>query len=599
MNAITLFVVAALILVLAYRYYSAFIAAKVLALDASRPTPAQIHDDGQDYVPTNRWVLFGHHFAAISGAGPLIGPVLAAQFGYLPGFLWILIGVVLAGAVHDMFLLYASVRHDGQSLLGIITEELGPFSGWCASVAVLFLVILTMAGASISIVNALVESSWGAFTVGVTIPISIFFGVYLKWIRPGRIAEATIIGVSLIVAGVFVGSLVQESFLGPWLSFNRHQLSIGIPVYSFFAACLPVWFLLVPRDYLSSYIKIGTMVLLAFGIIMANPQLQMPAVTAYIAGNGPIIPGKVWPFLFIILSCGALSGYHSIVCSGTTPKMVKNESDIRVLGYGAMLVEGVVAITALVCATVIPQADYFAINTTPEVFKTLGMTVKELPVLSELIGERLHGRPGGATSLAVGMANIFSGIGDQKHLMKFWYYFAITFQALFILTLIDAGTRAGRYLLHEIGGAFYKPLRNTKWWPGVILTSSLICLAWGYLLNRGTISSIWPLFGTNNQLLGSIALVIGTTMLIKAGKKKYMWITIAPLLFIFTTAVTAGYQNVMNNYLPARNYLLICISIIFFILAMLVIINAIIHWVRLIAQGSESSGRAEPKSPSG
>jgi carbon starvation protein len=583
MNALTLFVISGLVFVLAYRYYSAFLAAKVLSLDGASPTPSQRRNDGRDYVPTNRWVLFGHHFAAISGAGPLIGPVLAAQFGYLPGFLWILIGAVLAGAVHDMFLLFASVRHDGQSLLTIIKGELGPFSGWVGSLAVLFLVILTMAGASISIVNALYRSPWGTFTVGVTIPISIFIGLYLKWIRPGRIVEATFIGVSLIVGGVFVGSIVPGSALGPYLSLSREQLNIGIPVYSFLAAGLPVWLLLLPRDYLSSYIKVGTMVLLAVGIVAANPVLQMPAMTTFVAGGGPVIPGKVWPFLFITLSCGALSGYHSIVCSGTTPKMVRSETDIRAIGYGAMLVEAVVAVTALVSATVFPQGDYFAINTTPEVFSKLGMKVQELPVLSQLIGEKLAGRPGGAVSLAVGMADIFSGISGNKQLMKFWYYFAITFQALFILTLIDAGTRAGRYLLHEIGGTFYKPLKDVTWWPGVVLTAGLFCLAWGYLLSRGTISTIWPLFGTNNQLLGSIALVVGSTMLIKAGKKRYLWVTLVPLTFLFITAVTAAYQNVVYNYLPRGNYLLATIAIVFFVLVVLIIGDAVRIWARLLS----------------
>lgn len=594
MTTIQLFLVAILVFALAYRYYSAFLAARVLCLDSSRQTPANVHDDGHDYVPTNRWILFGHHFAAISGAGPLIGPVLAAQFGYLPGFLWILIGAVLAGAVHDMILLFASVRHDGQSLLGIIKAELGPFSGWVASIAVLFLVILTMAGASISIVNALYQSPWGAFTVGVTIPISIFIGLYLRYLRPGHIGEATIIGVSLIVAGVFVGAVVPDSFLGPYLSLDRRQLGIGLPLYSFFAAGLPVWLLLLPRDYLTSYIKVGTMVLLGLGIILANPALQMPAITEFAAGNGPIIPGKVWPFLFITLSCGALSGYHSIVCSGTTPKMVKTESDIRLIGYGAMLIEGLIAITALVSATVIPQSDYFAINTTPEVFATLGMEVKDLPLLSSLVGENLAGRPGGAVSLAVGMADIFSGIGGQKQLMKFWYYFAITFQALFILTLIDAGTRAGRYLLHEIGGVFYKPLKNVNWMPGIVLTSGLFCLAWGYLLNKGTISTIWPLFGTNNQLLGSIALIIGTTMLIRAKKFKFLWITVLPLLFLFTTAVSAGYQNLVYNYLPEKNYLLAAIAIIFFILTMIVIIDAVRTWLKLWLNQREPAPEASP-----
>ncbi|RKO66547.1 carbon starvation CstA family protein [Desulfofundulus salinus] len=584
MHALTLVIIAALVFVLAYRFYGAFMAAKVLALDTNRPTPAQTHNDGRDYVPTNRWVLFGHHFAAIAGAGPLIGPVLAAQFGYLPGFLWILIGAVVAGAVHDMVILFASIRHDGQSLAEIARREVGNFSYWLASVAILFLLIIVLAGASVSVVNALFQSPWGTFTVGVTIPIALFIGIYLKWLRPGRIAEATVIGVTLIILGVVLGPVVQHSALAPYLTFTKKQLSVMIAAYGFLAAVLPVWLLLVPRDYLSTYMKIGTMLLLAAGVIIVNPVLQMPPVTQFVAGGGPVIPGKVWPFMFITIACGALSGFHALVSSGTTPKMVRSEADILPIGYGAMLTEGFVALMALIAATVLPAADYFAINSPPEVFAKLGMQVQDLPVLSQLVSENLAGRPGGAVSLAVGMADIFSKIGGLRHLMGYWYHFAIMFEALFILTLIDAGTRVGRYLMQEIGGAVYKPLKDHNWWPGIILTSGIFTLAWGYLLYGGSISTIWPLFGVNNQLLGSMALAIGTTMLIRMGKARYAWTTFIPMVFLTVTTITAGYQNIVINYLPKHNYLLAAISAIMLIMVILIIADSVRTWVKLLSQ---------------
>ncbi|MQL53532.1 carbon starvation protein A [Desulfofundulus thermobenzoicus] len=583
MRGLTLVITAALVFILAYRFYGAFLAAKVLALDPKRRTPAEAHNDGRDYVPTNRWLVFGHHFAAIAGAGPLIGPVLAAQFGYLPGTLWILIGAVVAGAVHDMVILFASVRHDGQSLAEIARREVGNFSYWLASVAILFLLIIVLAGASVSVVNALFQSPWGTFTVGATIPIALFIGAYLKWLRPGRIAEATVIGVTLIILGVVLGPAVQHSALAPLLTFNRQQLSVMIAAYGFLAAVLPVWLLLVPRDYLSTYMKIGTMLLLAVGVIVVNPVLQMPAVTQFVAGGGPVIPGKVWPFMFITIACGALSGFHALVSSGTTPKMVRNEADILPIGYGAMLTEGFVALMALIAATVLPAADYFAINSPPEVFAKLGMQVQDLPVLSQLVSENLAGRPGGAVSLAVGMADIFSKIGGLRHLMGYWYHFAIMFEALFILTLIDAGTRVGRYLMQEIGGVFYKPLKDHNWWPGIILTSGIFTLAWGYLLYGGTISTIWPLFGVNNQLLGSMALAIGTTMLIRMGKARYAWTTFVPMVFLAVTTITAGYQNIVINYLPKHNYLLAAISAIMLIMVILIIADSVRVWFQLFS----------------
>ncbi|MDQ0286878.1 carbon starvation protein [Desulfofundulus luciae] len=583
MRALTLVIIAALVFILAYRFYGAFLAARVLALDPKRRTPAEAHNDGRDYVPTNRWILFGHHFAAIAGAGPLIGPVLAAQFGYLPGTLWILIGAVVAGAVHDMVILFASIRHDGQSLAEIARREVGNFSYWLASVAILFLLIIVLAGASVSVVNALFQSPWGTFTVGVTIPIALFIGIYLKWLRPGRIAEATVIGVILIILGVVLGPVIQHSALAPLLTFNKQQLSLMIAAYGFLAAVLPVWLLLVPRDYLSTYMKVGTMLLLAIGVIIVNPVLQMPAVTKFVAGGGPVIPGKVWPFMFITIACGALSGFHALVSSGTTPKMVRSEADILPIGYGAMLTEGFVALMALIAATVLPAADYFAINSPPEVFTKLGMQVQDLPVLSQLVSENLAGRPGGAVSLAVGMADIFSKIGGLRHLMGYWYHFAIMFEALFILTLIDAGTRVGRYLMQEIGGTIYKPLKDHNWWPGIILTSGIFTLAWGYLLYGGSISTIWPLFGVNNQLLGSMALAIGTTMLIRMGKARYAWTTFIPMVFLSATTITAGYQNIVINYLPKHNYLLAAISIIMLIMVILIIADSVRVWVKLLS----------------
>lgn len=589
MRALTLVIIAALVFILAYRFYGAFLAARVLALDPKRRTPAEAHNDGRDYVPTNRWILFGHHFAAIAGAGPLIGPVLAAQFGYLPGTLWILIGAVVAGAVHDMVILFASIRHDGQSLAEIARREVGNFSYWLASVAILFLLIIVLAGASVSVVNALFQSPWGTFTVGVTIPIALFIGIYLKWLRPGRIAEATVIGVILIILGVVLGPVIQHSALAPLLTFNKQQLSLMIAAYGFLAAVLPVWLLLVPRDYLSTYMKVGTMLLLAIGVIIVNPVLQMPAVTKFVAGGGPVIPGKVWPFMFITIACGALSGFHALVSSGTTPKMVRSEADILPIGYGAMLTEGFVALMALIAATVLPAADYFAINSPPEVFARLGMQVQDLPVLSQLVSENLAGRPGGAVSLAVGMADIFSKIGGLRHLMGYWYHFAIMFEALFILTLIDAGTRVGRYLMQEIGSAVYKPLKDHNWWPGIILTSGIFTLAWGYLLYGGSISTIWPLFGVNNQLLGSMALAIGTTMLIRMGKARYAWTTFIPMVFLTVTTITAGYQNIVINYLPKHNYLLAAISAIMLIMVILIIADSVRTWVKLLSQKEQDT----------
>ncbi len=583
MHALVLVIIAACVFVIAYRFYSAFIAAKVLSLNPNRITPANLFNDGKDYVPTNRWLVLGHHFAAIAGAGPLVGPVLAAQFGYLPGFLWIVIGGVLAGAVHDMVVLFASVRHDGKSLAEIAKAYVSPYSYWLVLVTILFLLIIALAGLSIVVVNALFNSPWGTFTVGLTIPIAFFIGIYLKWLRPGKIVEATIIGVALVILAVFLGPIIKESPLAPIFTLNKKELSILIPLYGFLAAVLPIWLLLVPRDYLSSYMKIGTMVLLAIGVIVVNPIIKMPPITVFINGGGPIIPGKVWPFMFITIACGAISGFHSLISSGTTPKMVANEKDIRLIGYGAMLAESFVALMALIAATVLPTADYFAINTPPELFQKLGMQVQDLPYLSALVGEELAGRPGGAVSLAVGMADIFSRIGGLRHLMNYWYHFAIMFEALFILTVIDAGTRVGRYLMQEIGGILYPKFRDHGWMPGIILTSGVFTFCWGYLLYTGTISTIWPLLGVNNQLLAGMALAITTTFLLKMGKTKYIWVTGIPMTFVLITTVVAGYQNIFNNYLPKNNYLLAVISAIMIIMVGLILLDSIRVWIKIVS----------------
>ncbi|MBC2579924.1 carbon starvation protein A [Clostridium sp. DJ247] len=578
MNSIVLVIVGALILVLGYRFYGAFIAAKVLALDETRAVPSKIHEDGRDYVPTNKWVLLGHHFAAIAGAGPLIGPVLAAQFGYLPGALWILIGGVFAGAVHDIVVLLASVRHDGQSIAEIARTNLGERMGFITSIAVLFILIITMAGLGLPIVNSLYNSPWGTFTVGFTIPVAIFIGIYLKFIRPGRIAEATVIGMALILVGVIAGPYIQHTFLAPYLTFNVKQMSLILAFYGFCAAVLPVWLLLIPRDYLSTYMKLGVIGLLVLGIIFVRPTIQMPAVTKFINGGGPIIPGKVFPFLFITIACGALSGFHSLIGSGTTPKLIRNEKDILPIGFGAMLIESFIALMALIAATCLPTADYFAINSAPAVFAKLGMIPEELPMLSQMVGENLAGRPGGSVSLAVGMSYVFYKLPGLKGLMAYWYHFCIMFEALFILTTIDAGTRIGRYLFQDLLSRFYKPFEKKDSWFNIILFSFLMSFTWGYLLYTGNISTIWPLFGTANQTLAAIALAIGTTIIIKMGKQKYVPITIIPMVFISVVALTAEITNIFINYIPSHKNLLAVLSMILVVMLVLIIYESIRNW---------------------
>ena len=583
MNAIALVVISLCIFAIAYRYYGLFLAYKVLGVNEDRPTPAMTLDDGHDYHRTNRYVLFGHHFAAISAAGPLLGPVLAAQFGYLPGALWIIIGAVVAGAVHDTVILFASVRHQGHSLSRIAEVEIGKTTGAVASVAVLFIIVLAMAGLSIAVVNALFESVWGSFTVFSTMPIALIMGVWMHKIRPGDVAGGSAIGVALLFLAILAGPEVAASpSLAKLFTFSKKELSLIIPAYGFAASVLPVWLLLCPRDYLSSYLKIGTIVMLVGGILIIQPVLQMPAITEFIHGGGPIIPGPVFPFIFITIACGALSGFHCVVASGTSPKMISSERDILFVGFGAMLTEGVVAIMALTAACVLVPADYFAINASPTAFAKLGMEPVNLPALSREVGETLQGRPGGAVSLAVGMAYIFSSIPYMDKLMAYWYHFAIMFEAVFILTAVDTGTRIGRFLLQEMIGRAIPQFKVQRWTPGIVITSLIFTVSWGYLVFTGDITTIWPIFGMSNQLLASIALCVGTTMIIRIGKAKYAFITAGPGIVMTVITLWAGYLNIVNNFIPKQLYLLASLSAIIMALAAIVITSSLFRWRELL-----------------
>jgi len=543
-NALWFVIAAACFFIISYRLYGAFITAKVLSIDERRITPATRLADGRDYHPTHKWVLFGHHFAAIAGAGPLIGPVLAAQFGYLPGFLWILIGAALGGTVHDTVILAASVRRNGRSLAQIAKDEIGPVAGITAALAILFIIIVALAGLGLAVVNALTHSAWGTFTIAATVPIALFMGIYLYKLRPGKVLEVSVIGVVLLLLAVTLGKYIHGSGLESYFNLNKNTLVFLMAVYGFVASVLPVWLLLCPRDYLSTYMKIGTVLMLAAGLIVLAPNVQMPAVTKFIHGGGPIIPGTLFPFMFITIACGAVSGFHSLISSGTTPKMIQSESEIRMIGFGAMLAEGFVAVIAIIAATILIPGDYFAINTklTFEQLAQLGFPVSKIQELSQTVGVDVSGRPGGAVSLAVGMAYIFSSLPGMKGLMPYWYNFALMFEALFILTTVDTGTRVARFILQELGGYVYKPLAKTNWIPGTIFTSLLVVGSWAYLIHSGSVSTIWPMFGVANQLLAALAFCIGTTIIIKMGRLKYALVTFLPMLFMFVTTLTASWQ---------------------------------------------------------
>lgn len=550
MNGLSLMLTALLVYVLGYRFYSAFIAAKVLTLNDKNVTPAHRFKDGHNFVPMNKYVLFGHHFAAIAGAGPLVGPVLAAQFGYAPGFFWIVLGAVLAGCVHDFVALVASVRHNGRSIAEIAKEEIGRVSGLTSAIAILFIVTVALAGLGLVVVNALAESSWGTFTIAMTIPIAIGMGLYMFKIKPGSITGPSIAGVTLLIICVIGGRWIAMSPLSTYFSFTHHQLTVLMALYGFAASVLPVWLLLAPRDYLSSYMKLGTVFALVVGVLVVNPELKMPAVTEFAKGGGPIIPGKLFPFVFITIACGAISGFHSLVSSGTTPKMINKESDARFIGYGAMMMESLVGVVALIAACSLFPGDYFAINLPIDKFEKLGIPVVNLQELNKEVGENVQGRAGGAVSLAVGMAQIFSAIPGMKKLMSYWYHFAIMFEALFILTTIDAGTRIGRFLLQEFLGNFNKKFSNTAWLPGAILTTTIIVFGWAYFIYTGSVQTIWPMFGIANQLLATCALAIGTTFIVNSGKKKYFWVTFLPMCFVATTTLSAGFFSIRDNFLP-------------------------------------------------
>ena len=598
MNAMPVVIGTIALFAIAYRLYFSFVAAKVAVRNDLGQTPAHRLYDGQNYYPMNKWVLFGHHFAAIAGAGPLVGPVLAAQFGFMPGFLWMLIGAVMAGSVHDFVILTASVQHDGKSLAAIAKAEINKISGATTSFAIILIIVVALAGLGLVVINALAESSWGTFTIASTIPIAIIMGVWMFKIRKGKTAEATIFGVIMLIVVVVAGRYVPGSRFESWFSFDHKTLTILIAVYGFLASVLPVWLLLSPRDYLSSIMKISVIGLLAIGLVIVAPEIKMPAFTLFTGGGGPIIPGKLYPYLFITIACGAISGFHALVSSGTTPKMIMRESDIKTIAVGSMLTEGAVSIMALIAATSLLPLDYFQINVPVDKLQAIlpklhemGFTESNLGQLSASVGEKIAGRTGGAVSLGVGMAYIFSSIPGMRHLMSYWYHFAIMFEALFILTTIDAGTRIGRFVLQETLGKVYKPFLKTNWLPGNLIASGLIVFAWAYFIYTGTVATIWPMFGTANQLLATIALAIGTSFIINRGRIRYAWVTLLPMTFVGVTTLTAAYLNIKNIYIPqvgvpatlvpgVINLVLTCAIILSVII---ILSNAIPQWVRAIS----------------
>ncbi len=566
-NATWFVLAAACFYVVAYRVYSAFIAAKLLALDDTRATPAERHDDGRDFVPTNKWVLFGHHFAAIAGPGPLVGPTLAAQFGYLPGTLWLIVGAAFAGCVQDFVILFCSIRRDGKTLGEMARDEISKRGGIIAQLAVLAIMIILLGVVALVIVNALKSSPWATFTLAATIPIALLLGVYLRFFRPGRVLEASVIGVTLVMFAVVAGQWVADS--PSWarvFTLSGVTLAFCLIAYGFAASALPVWLLLAPRDYLSAFIKAGAIFSLAAGILLVRPQVLMPPLTRFVDGSGPVFAGKIFPFCFITIACGAISGFHSLISSGTTPKMIQREGHARFIGYGAMLLESFVGVMAMVAACAMSPGVYFAINSpstivgaTPEAAaQTISswgypLTAATMTGLAHSVGEQtLLNRAGGAPSLAVGMAQIFSSTLGGERLLSIWYHFAIMFEALFILTVLDAGTRVGRFMVQELGGRVWKPLGRMNWMPAILLSSALIVSMWGYFLYQGVvdplggINSLWPLFGISNQLLAAVALAVATTVLLKMGRVKWIWVTLLPMIWLVIITMTGSYQKIFS-----------------------------------------------------
>ena len=583
-HAITFVIAALCILAIAYRLYGVFFVRKVLQADDSHVTPSHQLEDGKNYVPTNRWVNFGQHFAAIAAAGPLVGPVLAAQYGYLPSFLWLLIGCVIGGAVHDTVVLFASMRHQGKSLSEVAKAELGPIAGWCTGLAMLFIITITMAGLSMVVVHALERNAWGVFAVFMTIPISMVVGIWHK--LTGNLQAASWVGFIAVLACVFFGPYVQESAFGAWLTLRAETISLALPIYAFFATALPVWLLLTPRGYISSFMKIGVFGALVIGVICINPEIQFPAMTQFVHGGGPVLGGPVWPFISITIACGAISGFHAFIGSGTTPKLVDKWNDILPVAFGAMLAECVVGVMALIAATALHPADYFAINATPEAFAKLGMQVVDLPFLSQEIGMDLNGRTGGAVTLAVGMSYIFTKVPWFSHLASYFFQFVVMFEAVFILTAVDSGTRVSRYLIQDFFGEFYAPLKRIDWMPGAIGASVLACVMWGYLLMSGDIGSVWALFGVSNQLMASVGLIIGATIILRlASKRRYMLTCLIPLAYLFVTVNYAGYWMMSNVYFNAAakgyNPMNGIISLIMLVLGMLILLSALRKWSEL------------------
>jgi carbon starvation protein len=641
-NSAWLVVAAVCTYLVAYRFYGAFIAAKVMALDDRRATPAERLRDGHDFEPTNKWIVFGHHFAAIAGPGPLVGPTLAAQFGYLPGALWIIVGAALGGAVQDFVTLFCSIRRDGKSLGQMAREEIGAVGGFTALVTVLLIMIILLAVIGLVVVNALKGSPWGTFTIFATMPIAVLMGLYLRYWRPGKVVEASALGFVLVMASIFGGQAVaQSATLAPLFTYSGVTLAVALIVYGFAASAMPVWLLLAPRGYLSTFVKVGVVILLAIGIVSLRPQLQLPAFTRFVDGTGPVFAGKIFPFCFITIACGAISGFHSLISSGTTPKLLAREGHAHLVGYGSMLLESFVAIMALIAAASLQPGVYFAVNSpqaivgaTPDAATATiagwgyPVTAAEMQSLAQDVGEQtLFYRTGGAPSLALGMAHIFVSSGGGRALMAFWYHFAIMFEALFILTTLDSGTRAGRFMLQDLLGQVWPKWGQTSWKPGMLMTSAAIVTGWGYFLYQGVrdplggINSLWPLFGISNQLLAAVALCVATTILVKAHGVRYMWVTCVPLAWLVVVTYTAGWQKIFDDspalgFLAAaealaagpqtattaaqifNNRLDAAVTGIFLVLVTMILVDSIRVWVGVLFGSREASNNETPFVPS-